>query len=250
MKDLLVFTAANGHYLDYLPLWRWCLNKSYPEYDCFGLIIQSPPVKYYSAIYRLLHHPSADFDYIYTTDVDIMHLRHTPTILEYHLAKMKKTGLSYSNSPRTSEHRGKERLTGLHFASQKWYMKTQGIRDAYLHMLDSGEIGNSRFDDEFTLMKICKESKLEIPPHEGLVKRHMGIHMGTLRAYKTHTKQKMNQQLRMRITPAQAKQWLSFYQDSEFRLVLEATCNMNRELKIEFERLYSFCRRVENEETN
>ena len=125
-------------------------------------------------------------------------------------------------------------------------MEETDFRDLYqtaMSLLDSGEIGNGYFDDEFTLMKVCKESKVGVPPHEGLIQRHMGIHMGTLRAYKTHTKQKLNQQLRMRITPAQAKQWLSFYEEKEFCTILRAVTTMNREIKVEVERLYSFCRR-------
>jgi hypothetical protein len=244
LKELLIFTAASGLYCDYMPLWRWCISKAYQEYDCFCVIIQNPTTRYYAAIYRLLHHPSPDFKYIYVTDVDMMILREKPTLMDFHLREMKKTGLCYSNSKRYSEPQGDRRMTGLHFCNQRWYRKTQSQRDIYIHMLENGEICNNRFDDELILMKVMNDSKIEISPRfVSLVLRHHGIHMGTLRSYKSHTRQKLNEQLRMRITPDQARQWLKYYEDGEFCAIMKATCTVSKILKWEYEALYSYCMR-------
>jgi hypothetical protein len=178
----------------------------------------------------------------------MMVLREEPTLMEFHLKEMENSGLCYSNSPRKSEPMGDKRMTGLHFCSQKWYRKTQEARDMYFHMLENGEIGNGRFDDELALMKVVKSSKIDVSPRfTPLVQRHHGIHMGTFRSYKSHTKQKLNEQLRMRISPEQARQWLKYYEDVEFLTILKATCAVNRTLRWEYDSLYSYCMRRSKE---
>ena len=164
-----IYTAASGHYIDYLPLWEYCAKRSYPEYEVKSTIIVHPKTQYYAACYRLL--VDSDTDYTYVTDVDMMILRENPTIAEFHINQMNQDGLCYSNSPRTKEEDGSNRLTGLHFARLEWYEETKELREKYLHMLDSGEIGNHRLDDERMLMKICKRSGLEIPRPRPLVIR-------------------------------------------------------------------------------
>ena len=247
MRNLTIYTAASGDYLNYLPLWIYSVKKSYPtcnaSYDTFS----SPRSQYYAACFRLLTEIH-DTDFVYINDADIIMLKEEPTLFEFHTAQMKEDDLCYSNSPRTSEYLGDKRLTGLHFCNQEWYKETRDIRVKYLHMLESGEIGNGRFDDELTLMKVAKQSGLKIPPpRKPLTARHHGIHLGTLRAYRNHSRGRINQQLRIRISPAQAKQYLQYYDDANFQVVLQKVCKRSRAIKWELETLYAFCRRAEKE---
>lgn len=247
MKKLLIYTVASGHYLDYTALWEYCIAHSYPEYDFESLEIKDPKTLYFAACYRLLHQPTTQHDYVYITDVDMMILREeSPSLLEFHLGEMENEGLCYSNSPRKKEYLGPQRLTGLHFASKEWYEKTIQERSSYLRLLSEGKFGENAIDDELMLMLICKNAGLSIPITKQLASRHHGIHLGTLRhyQYKRHSKNTRNQQLGLRISPKQAEQWLNFYNDKEFVKIVNAVSKKNREIKLELQRLYSFCRRL------
>ena len=243
MSKLLIYTCTSGHYNDYTPLWEYCISKSYPEYDYKAEKIEITNAKYHAACCRLFCHPSTTHDYIYVTDVDMMVLREDPSILDFHLKQMKKDKLNYSNSPRTTEYLGESRLTGLHFASQQWYKDTKLERESHLRLLKAAKIGERDIDDEISLMNICKNAKIGIPKPRPLLRRHHGIHMGTLRHYPNHSRQTRNQQLSMRISPKQAKQWLSFYDDIIFKEIIKSISKMNYEIRKELETLYSFCRR-------
>jgi len=232
-------------YIGYFDLWKYCVEKSYPGTLSHCTVLEKTTTTYEAAVLRLLEDSCQIADYVYTTDVDIMHLP-CENIIEYHNNRMAATGLCYSNTPRKKEYLGSQRLTGLHFASREWYHKTKNIREMYLHMLAQGEIGNGRFDDELVLMKVCKESGLGIPPTEPLINRHGGIHLGTFRNYYSHSKNKQNQQLRMRINYQQAECWLKFYDDPEFKKIVADTAKKSRVIKEELVALYSFCMRTIN----
>ena len=245
MKDLLIITAANYWYTEYQNLWEYCIKKAYPEYDSHCYIAPQTSAPFYAACYRLLIDPGK-YKYVYMTDIDMMILREERSLLEFHLNEMKDTGLCYSNTMRRGEPEAKERLTGLHFATREWYDKTCETRKKYLHMLNNGEIGNNRFDDEKMLMQICKNADLGLPGQRGqMVIRHHGIHLGTLRAYQNHSRNTMETQLLMRVSKKQAIQWLEFYKDSEFLKIIKNI--KERQIRIQLDRLYSFCRRKENE---
>lgn len=246
MKDLLILTCADGLYLDYTPLWEYCIRKSIPEAKCECIEITQKPCNYFSACYRLLFTPEPGYKYYYIDDVDIMHTKESPSLMEYHLDQMKNTGLCYSNTLRKWEYLGDQRMTGLNFVTPEWYEKTADLREKYLHMLSNGEIGQSRFDDEMILKKVCVESELEIPPRQELVPRHKGIHLGTLRAYRNHSRGKRNQQLRIRISPEQAARYLKYYEDPEYQKIVQKVCKSSKVIKWELETLYSFCRREIN----
>ena len=247
MSKLLIYTVTSGHYCDYTALWEYCIAHSYPEYDYKSMEVEEPKTKYFAACYRLFNQPTKRHDYVYVTDVDMMILREDPTILDFHLKEMKQTKLSYSNSPRTSEYLGASRMTGLHFANMYWYQQTLMEREAHLRLLNEAKIGDRREDDEICLMNICKNAHLRIPSPRPLATRHHGIHLGTLRHYPNHSKQTRNQQLLLRISPYKAKQWLKFYDDTEFVKIVKGISKKNREIKLELDTLYSFCRRWEKQ---
>jgi len=243
---ILIYTAANGHYVDYSQIWEYCIRYSYPDYDCKCevLTLSSKQPTYYSACYRLITRPSNDYDYIYVTDVDMLILPEEPSLSEFHIAEMEAEKLCYSNTPRKKEVMGPRRLTGLHFASQEWYDKTQEQRDYYLHAISGGLIGHGRFDDELMLMKICTESHLPIPGRKHLISRHHGIHLGTIRAYINHSRQQMRRQLLMRINRHQAAQWVEIADQPEFKIIVR---NMgNKTIRDELTILYAFCRSLLN----
>lgn len=247
MSKLLIYTCTSGHYTDYTALWEYCITRAYPEYDYKSEEIEEPKTSCFAACYRLFNQPSPLYDYIYVTDVDMMILREEPSLLDFHLEEMKQTGLCYSNSPRTREYLGSSRMTGLHFASMEWYEKTLEDRSAHLRLLTKGKIGSDAVDDEICLMNICRNSKVGLPDPRPLVRRHHGIHLGTLRHYMQpkHTKAIRNQQLKLRISSEQAKQWLTYYDDPKFVKIVEAVSKKNKVIKNELETLYSFCRRQE-----
>ena len=245
-QKTLIYTEATGIYKDYAELWKFCINTSYPEYDVkvrFPAQDKESPI-YYAACNRYLVDQPAEYDYVYVTDIDMMILREDPTLLSFHLEEMLRDNLCYSNTPRKREQLGAHRLTGLHFASRGWYEKTVSIRDKYRHMLNNGEIGNSRFDDELMLMQICKKSGLDIPQKKGLISRHHGIHMGTLRAYVNHPYQQQRKQLMMRVKAGHARQWVELADMAEFKKIV--TQITTKAIKDELNQLYSFCRSITN----
>lgn len=247
MKNLTIYTAASGDYVNYLPLWEYAAKKAYPNCVVYYDIFANPRTKYYAACYRLLTEIHGT-EFVYITDADIILLKENPTLYDFHTIQMKEDDLCYSNSPRTKEYVGEKRLTGLHFCNHEWYDKTREARLKYLLMLESCEIGNDRFHDELTLMKIAKESGLKIPPaRKPLTARHHGIHIGTLRAYRNHSRGIRNQQLRMRISPQQAMRYLKYYDDPKFQSALQKACKASKTIKWELETLYAFCRRTEKE---
>jgi len=251
MKKLLIYTAASGIYLDYAPLFTYMVKSQYPEYDVDVTKIVSPPATYSAACYRLLVNPAemTGHEYVYITDVDMMILREEPGILEFHTAEMESTGLCYSNSIRKkhSEPQGDDRMTGLHFATAEWYRRTQDVRSRYFHAVDSGEFGNGRFDDELILKSVCEKSGVGIPRRFPLIARHHGIHLGTIRGYINHTRETMKHQLRYRINPAKARQWITMHEDKRFREICRLTAEKNRVIGKELEILYTFCMGLRNE---
>jgi len=244
MLKLTIYTAASGHYIDYLPLWGYCAKKAYSKSEVSYDTFLDPIVPHYAACFRLLTEIH-DTEYVYINDADMMILPEDQTLFDFHTKQMEEDDLCYSNSPRTKEPEGQHRLTGLHFCNQEWYSKTREARVKYLHMLDVGEIGNHKFDDEKMLMQVAKKSGLEIPQPRPLLQRHHGIHIGTIRAYnyKRHTRNTRDQQLRMRISQKQAHQWVSYYDDPEFEGIVKHVSKRNRVIKDELEKLYGFCMR-------
>lgn len=249
MNKLLIFTTVSkGHYEDYVPLWMYCISKSYPEYDSISITLEvdTKVAQYAASVYRFLCRPPTEHPYVYINDVDMMVLRESISIVDFHTAEMRETGLCYSNTPRRREYLGTSRLTGLHFVNQEWYPRTSKQRELYENMLKNGEIGNSRFDDELVLMKIARESGLKIPKPRQLLNRHHGIHLGTIRSYVNRTNQTINAQLGMRITPEYAQQWIAFYDDPDFQTIVKVISEKNRTIKNELTILYAFCRRLLN----
>jgi hypothetical protein len=111
-----------------------------------------------------------------------------------------------------------DRLTGLHFASREWYRKTADVRKRYEIMIDAGAMGNRDIDDELMLMTICKKSGMKIDKHRHLIRRHHGIHLGTIRGKKDRkTYEEIKSGLFARVTCKMAAQWQELLKDTQMQ---------------------------------
>ena len=219
--SVTVFTVYNEKYSAYAEMWKYCINRAYPQYQVIAKEVRSS-YEYDANCLRFLEHPTIEGD-VYICDIDMMTLKENPSLHEFHHNEMKASGLCYSNSPRNNtEPKSYERLCGLHYATQEWYAKTAVMRLKYKNMLDRGEVGRDFFDDEIMLKKICEESGLGIPPKTPLFKRHHGIHFGTIRHYKSLGPERLTAELRVRVKPEQAQQWVEIADSVEYKRILKS----------------------------
>jgi hypothetical protein len=241
----LIYTAAQGWYRSFAPLFKWCCNHAYPEADVQVEIISGIRPPFYAACARFLQAPSQEYDEVYVGDIDMFHMPQSPGLFEYHEERMRKTGLCYSNTPRSAkEPCGPDRMTGLHFATQEWYARTSVARVSALRRLNDGDLGNDRLEDELMLMQICKDSGLQIPPREKLLPRHFGIHGGTVRCYENHTRSTRESQLRMRISPEMATAWNEMVDMPGFQEAAIESCVMSKRVGFQLEQIEQFTRKT------
>jgi hypothetical protein len=237
MKDLLITTWAVGRYKVYSELFQFAIKKAYPEYDVHVFEDDTTFPKYYGACVRFLSY-SKEFDYykyVYITDIDMMIVREPVSILDFHTNEINETGLCYSNTPRGTEERGFDRLTGLHFVNQEWWGATHEARYDYLRKLEMGLIGDVAIHDELMLMNIVKESGLPVaPPKRDLICRHHGLHLGTVRAHKHETLQKLRRDVFIRVSVQRAKEWMKVVETPEYRSIMQ---DIKRRDKMAYEEL-------------
>jgi hypothetical protein len=235
MEKLTIFTMYNDKYVDYLNIWLFCIRKSYPTYESLAIKGISKNV----GLERFIVWPIKEGD-VYITDVDMMILQEVPDIYLFHHEEMKLSGLPYANTPRNNdEPEADRRLTGMHYATQKWYEITELQRKAAAQMLEVGVIGNRSIDDEICLKNICLNSGLGIPPKRPIIPRHPGIHMGTFRNYQHLGRQRLRTELERRISPTKARKWLEIIEDPEGRRIIRDIKDLV--IKKEFELLEWFC---------
>ena len=238
---ITVYTVFNEKYSGYVEMWAYCIKKAYPDYRVIAKEVRSH-YQYDAACLRFLEYPeNAPTEDVYITDIDIMILKENPSLREFHRNEMKASGLCYSNSPRNNnEPRSYERLSGLHYATPGWYAGTVTARIKYKIMLDNGDIGKDFFDDEIMLKKICEESDLSIPPKTPLFRRHHGIHFGTIRHYISLGPERLTSELRMRVKPEQALQWVEIVDSPEYPKIISRIDNPT--IQKEFEIMEKFTR--------
>lgn len=245
----LIFTECNGWYSQYRPVFEYFARRAYPDSEVFVLDYgeKELPCEYFCACDRLIIDAGDaamgelnDFDRVYITDIDML-LLPGENLFSYHESVLKKTDLPYNNTMRRGEPFADQRLTGLHYATTEWYLRTYEARKNYRNGLCSGGFGNDRFDDEKILFNVVKESGLGFPPMQPRVRLHFGIHLGTLRAYRYKSRETMNSQLKMRIGPAQAEMYLKACRDPEFGDVLD---KVTHDMVLwQLKTLHSFCMR-------
>lgn len=236
---LTIFTLYDQAYSGYAEMWRYCINRAYPEYNAV-CCLEAPKTRWGTAVKRFLVTPLgwAGED-VYITDIDLMILPEKQSIYDFHHAEMDFHCLCYSNSPRDNDElHSFERLTGLHYATKEWYRRTEEHRATALHLLNNNHLGNQRIDDEITLKNICLLSGVGIPPKRNLLKRHHGVHLGVIRAWKKHGIQTVRTKLRIRVTPERALEWQRVVAEPQYKEILGRI--QDKEIRREFEMLDKF----------
>lgn len=114
---------------------------------------------------RFIETPS-ECDYVYISDIDIITL--DPTLVDAHVAFMKRRNLPYSNSSRAAD---RSRMSGLHFARyDDWYP---------LPFVD--DLLSGQFSDEQVLRIICERKGFHVQHEEWFRPMH-GIHVSPNRS--------------------------------------------------------------------
>jgi hypothetical protein len=235
MNNVCVTTVVDAAYMEYAPLFTYCMKMVYPAFktvivlrdDCpydlngaesIRLFADFPRYPYLPIALRFVVPPDVykQFDYVYITDIDMMIMPERLSLDEFHLAEMVATGLCFSNSLRNVHHyAGFESLSGLHFANRKWFAITEERRAFYYNSLKAGLLGLYREYDGVMLYRMAKDSGCGLPKKYKLKKRHHGIHLGNFRLFSNRD------QWADRIPVDYRTQWMQFMGDKKFRAMVE-----------------------------
>jgi hypothetical protein len=175
-----IATMHNDAYEKWVPLWRYCIKKAYPQYESF-CIAYNDASGYKSAALRFCH-PSMDgilskYDYSIITDVDILIYRENPNIVDQHCRSMELQGNPiYDNWTFDGD-----RCQGVHFVSKEWWPRTRKVREKYYDHLQKFEVGEGF--DERMLLDIIRQCGLPEPDREPQTWCMHGIHIGKYRKY-------------------------------------------------------------------
>lgn len=256
---LCVSTVVDSNYMAYLPLFVYCMNRTYPQYhvklflrdpcpydlrawklncEMVHMFEDFPRHKYLSIALRFAIPKEyfKDFDNVYITDIDMMILQENRDIEYFHCMEMNETGLCYSNSTRNINHyAGAKSLTGLHFASKKWFEKTEEATAKYRELMRGGLIGLYREFDGVMLYRIAVESGCGLPGKYKLARRHHGIHLNNFMLFKND-----RLKLEVRIPPNYRTQWMQFLGNVKFRNIVDECRKDNKELDENLTGLASF----------
>jgi hypothetical protein len=214
MKDVLIYTAVSGRYVNYIPMWKLFIEASYPECDYYVHELSDNDIlnvqKYYTACYRYVLNPTRitmqDYEYFYITDIDVMMLREK--VLFHTLYKNKLIDGLYYNITRDASDVGEcVRLTGLHFCNKRWFETTNDARYWYFRELVCNVTGNKPWDDEVMLAKIVKMSGIQMPKNEDPFIHHHGIHLGNQRNIEKYSEDKKRKYMLSHITKEWAEGW-------------------------------------------
>ena len=224
VPKVAILTSASGVYKAYIPLFKYCAQRAYPNYTIEIMLPPDGMPKYAAASYRHLATVTGNYDYVWITDIDIMVMEESVDLLSFHLREMKQSGLPYSNAimGRCRDHH--KRLRGLNFVNAQWYAKTLNARRKYMHKLAAGEIGHGHYDDEMAIRSVVEESGLKVSRNysPGQV-RHHGIHLGEIRKRKDKGDAVIFKRLSAMIKPEFYRQWNHVSEHPVFkRMVAEA----------------------------
>lgn len=241
MATICVTTVVDKEYMEYVPLFCYCMKQVYRSYrvllvlrdecpyELFGAqtvrhFEDFPRYPYMSIALRFLVPPEfyREFNYVYVTDIDMMIMPERLPLEMFHEAEMVSTGLSYSNSLRNIHHyAGYESLSGLHFASAKWFKETEEIRRFYYAYHKAGILGLYREWDGVMLYRMAQKSGLGLPKKYKLKKRHHGIHLGSFRLFESKAK------WADRIPMDYRTQWMQWMSDPQFNAVVQESRSKN-----------------------
>lgn len=264
-SKLVISTVVDSLYQNYIPLFIYTLKTSYPEYHIKlfthgnfsqqvknalelikfdyeivpGLFDKYAKFKFSPISWRFVVPPEQykEYDYVYITDIDMMILEEKISLLNFHLNEMGETGLCYSNSKRNKKHiDGHKSLTGLHFVSQEWFVKTEVARKKYAELLKTGSLGEQREEDGRILYKMAKESGLKTPEKTPLVARHHGIHLHNFGLF--HSYKKLNK----RMNVERCQKWVKIRKVETFEKIYRFVSG-DPTLRNQIEQLDAHCKR-------
>jgi len=236
-----VTTVVDRNYIDYVPFFKWCMAKSYPDY---GVVVLIKENEFGDCIYsgyntialRFLtgSKPYAGYDYVYITDIDMMILPEAKPLHKFHLDEMAKTGLPYSNSLRNHKHwEGEHSLTGLHFCSIEWFDLVEKEADVYRQIVRSQQV--RREYDGWMLYHMCHDSGIGLPGKYPLVVRHHGIHLGNFRLFEGRKRK-----LEKRMDKNKCRMWLEYIADPHYREMIDKVTDSA--VRRTFNLLEEYCR--------
>jgi len=180
-EDRMAICAfVSPEYEHFVPDWVDCINRAYPQYE--AVVIQADDTdKNRMAALRFIDGEEvlSQYEYVLITDVDILIMKESPSILYQHLLWMKKHDLGcYSNTIVDNI-----RFCGVHFLTKAWWDKTRAARDKYRQELKTS--GCIWGDDEKILARIIIESGLNLTK-EQMLWNHHGIHLGAYKRAETY----------------------------------------------------------------
>ena len=176
----LIATVYDKAYEAYEPLFRYCCQKAYPEYEChtwnrdhWGEVFKPGP--YTTAALRFLLNEVGEIDYdaYLITDIDILIRREQPDFIAQHLNHMKWNSLECYDNCDHGDH-----MPGVHFVTKEWWPRTKAAREKYLAVL--WERPANLAEDEVILRKVVVESGLRTSTNAILWAVH-GLHLGRFR---------------------------------------------------------------------
>lgn len=154
-----VVSYVHGWYMDYIPLFVYAVNKSYPDYiprifvrhtipDEIKISLQrlrktchfeiqeqyltaygerkDPAYKPYYLRWLIPHYSLADLDVAFICDIDLLMFPESPTMLEQRLEICKLNGLPFANYQRPDHPKYPPRVTGWHFILVSEYYRVVG----------------------------------------------------------------------------------------------------------------------------
>jgi hypothetical protein len=257
--SLCITTVVDKQYMEYVPLFVYCVNRAYPDampvivlrdpcpypmgkmkYTFITMFSDFPRYEYASIALRFLvpKEVYAEFDYVYVTDIDMLIMREETDIETFHRIEMESTGLCYSNSLRNAMHyAGSESLTGLHFATREWFFKTEDRAAIYREYMRSGLMGLYREWDGVMLYRMANMSGLGLPGKYKLAKRHHGIHLGNFRLF-PDDKLKLD----VRIPMPFRIEWLRLTGTKTYHDFFDATLGKNAQMDTQIEMMDKFAK--------
>jgi len=221
LKTAITTLVSADKFQHWLPLYIYVVRKEYPEYylktfitgkinplvqKCMNYLRDSgvrfdEPIRIFENIkliestansLRFLVPPNffKGMDYVIYTDADLLLFRNDPTLLEWHIKRLKKMKTSYAghHGPWKRKYRPEiskagwkgnfERVSaGFFMTTQQWYKDTKKARKHFIKVAEKGKLGGFREFDEVMLGRITKLSGLPMPPF-GFCRKQRSFHGG------------------------------------------------------------------------
>ena len=188
MNKLCITTCVDETYAPYVPLFKYCAKKAYPEYDCIvfgigdidGTTKVEPPEhndsRFVPASMRFLVGDGVldKYKYCLITDCDILIRRENPDIIKQHVNHMLYNNLKYYDNVDHGDH-----MPGVHFVTQPWWIITKMAREKQFEKLRNRNNMTAGMD-EVMLKDIVMDCNMTVNKHIMLWQTH-GLHLGRFR---------------------------------------------------------------------